>query len=109
MDGWLRLVALSYLGQFSGIIPLKPALARAHLYQLYREIDKRSANRSKTDQEPTEPQDTDPPRKGKPSAAQALTQGLDKHRERLLLGSLTNSHKFKVDGMIKKVGSPFLR
>jgi hypothetical protein len=36
--------------------------------------------------------------------SQALTQGLDKHRERLLLGSLTNSHKFKVDGMIKKVG-----
>jgi len=43
--------------------------------------------------------------------SQALTQGLDKHRERLLLGSLTNSHKFKVDGMIKKVGhiSPSLQ
>lgn len=78
-------------------------ITRANTHQLYREIDKRSVNRSKTDQESTEPQDTDPPRKGKPSAAQALTQGLDKHRERLLLGSLTNSHKFKVDGMIKKV------
>lgn len=29
--------------------------------------------------------------------------GLDKHRERTLLGSLTNSYKFKTDGMMKKV------
>ena len=28
---------------------------------------------------------------------------LDKHRERTLLGSLTNSYKFKADGMMKKV------
>ena len=29
--------------------------------------------------------------------------GLDKHRERSLVGSLTNSYKFKPDGMMKKV------
>ena len=29
--------------------------------------------------------------------------GLDKHRERTLVGSLTNSYKFKPDGMMKKV------
>ena len=31
--------------------------------------------------------------------------GLDKHRERSLVGSLTNSYKFKPDGMMKKVRS----
>ena len=29
--------------------------------------------------------------------------GIDKHRERTLLGSLTNSYKFKPDGLMKKV------
>lgn len=29
--------------------------------------------------------------------------GIDKHRERTLVGSLTNSYKFKPDGMMKKV------
>ena len=71
--------------------------------QLYRETDKRSGNRSKTDQDPADQESTSSGKKGKPNASQALTHGLDKHRERLLLGSLTNSHKFKVDGMIKKV------
>lgn len=41
--------------------------------------------------------------KGKFNPFQALSQGIDKTRERLLLGSLTNSHKYKVDGMVKKV------
>lgn len=36
--------------------------------------------------------------KGDPSAT-----GLDKQRERSLMGSLTNSYKFKPDGMMKKV------
>lgn len=29
--------------------------------------------------------------------------GVDKHRERTLMGSLTNSYKFKPDGLMKKV------
>jgi len=41
--------------------------------------------------------------KGKFNPFQALSQGIDKTRERLLLGSLTNSRKYKVDGMVKKV------
>ncbi|KIM29744.1 hypothetical protein M408DRAFT_67481 [Serendipita vermifera MAFF 305830] len=73
-------------------------------FLLYRETDKRSGNRAKTDQDSAE-QDSSQTKKGKPNASQALTHGLDKHRERLLLGSLTNSHKFKVDGMIKKTFS----
>ncbi|PVG01246.1 hypothetical protein CPB86DRAFT_671689, partial [Serendipita vermifera] len=73
-------------------------------FLLYRETEKRSGNRPKAEQEPLE-QDSSGSKKGKPNAAQALSQGLDKHRERLLLGSLTNSHKFKVDGMIKKTFS----
>jgi hypothetical protein len=75
---------------------------RLTVLQLYRETDKRSGNRSKSDQDSTE-QESSQAKKGKPNVSQALTHGLDKHRERLLLGSLTNSHKFKVDGMIKKV------
>ncbi len=31
--------------------------------------------------------------------------GIDKHRERSLVGSLTNSYKFKPEGMMKKVRS----
>lgn len=31
------------------------------------------------------------------------SMGIDKHRERTLLGSLTNSYKFKPDGLMKKV------
>ena len=34
---------------------------------------------------------------------EASTLGLDKNRERILVGSLTNSYKFKPDGMMKKV------
>jgi hypothetical protein len=30
--------------------------------------------------------------------------GIDRHRERTLMGSLTNSYKFKPEGLMKKVG-----
>ncbi|KAG8780018.1 hypothetical protein FRC15_009797 [Serendipita sp. 397] len=73
-------------------------------FLLYREMEKRGGGRSKADQEATD-QEGGTPKAGKANASQGLTQGLDKHRERLLLGSLTNSHKFKVDGMIKKTFS----
>ena len=33
--------------------------------------------------------------------------GIDRQRERLLVGSLTNSYKFKPDGLMKKVGANF--
>jgi hypothetical protein len=103
MDGWLRMVSFPHSRQFFGLFFSAPL---AHLSssssKLYRETEKRSGNRPKAEQEPLE-QDSSGSKKGKPNAAQALSQGLDKHRERLLLGSLTNSHKFKVDGMIKKV------
>jgi hypothetical protein len=96
------------LGNF--LVWLVPAFLALRLtsLQLYRETDKRSGNRSKSDQDSTE-QESSHAKKGKPNASQALTHGLDKHRERLLLGSLTNSHKFKVDGMIKKVWQLFCR
>ena len=34
--------------------------------------------------------------------------GIDKHRERSLVGSLTNSYKFKPEGMMKKVSLEYL-
>ncbi|CAG7850880.1 SubName: Full=Related to S.pombe pac2 protein {ECO:0000313/EMBL:CCA68276.1} [Serendipita indica DSM 11827] len=72
-------------------------------FLLYRETEKRGNNRSKAEQDAGDSEGV--PKQAKVNTAQALTQGLDKHRERLLLGSLTNSHKFKVDGMIKKTFS----
>lgn len=73
-------------------------------FLLYRETDKRGAgHRSiKADQELN----------GESSDAQSLSRprtdmaslAVDKHRERSLVGSLTNSYKFKPDGLMKKVG-----
>lgn len=86
-------------------------------FLLYRETDKRGADhRGKSDREPHneggsssllvnengQPESKDQQSLSRPKG-ELNTLGLDKHRERSLVGSLTNSYKFKPDGMMKKV------
>jgi hypothetical protein len=71
-------------------------------FLLYRETDKRGAgHRSiKADQELNSEDTLSLSRPRSDSASLAV----DKHRERSLVGSLTNSYKFKPEGLVKKVG-----
>lgn len=86
-------------------------------FLLYRETDKRGAgHRGKPEREPQGdggsssllvnenglPDSKDQQSLSRPKG-ELNTLGLDKHRERSLVGSLTNSYKFKPDGMMKKV------
>lgn len=83
-------------------------------FLLYRETDKRGAGHRgvRSDPHPIDSNDnsqysTD----GTRTEGQSLSRpkgessqlGLDKQRERILVGSLTNSYKFKPDGLMKKV------
>ncbi|KDR73045.1 hypothetical protein GALMADRAFT_746376 [Galerina marginata CBS 339.88] len=78
-------------------------------FLLYRETDKRGAGHrsARADPEPNETAD------GTRTDAQSLSRprtdgvglGVDKQRERNLVGSLTNSYKFKPDGLMKKTFS----
>ncbi|KAJ3530110.1 hypothetical protein NMY22_g8707 [Coprinellus aureogranulatus] len=73
-------------------------------FLLYRETDKRGHRSTRADPEES-PEATkmdgtlSRPRNDHASIA------IDKHRERTLLGSLTNSYKFKPDGLMKKTFS----
>ena len=74
--------------------------------QLYRETDKRGS--ASTVPQPTRPASSllvpeGPAALSSGGYSAAGTSGMDRARERILLGSLTNSHKFKEDGMMKKV------
>ena len=104
------------LGNFLVYHPLHPTEPFAYnslfRLQIYRETNKRPTPRGKQQRAPSPPTQEEMPEqtsedseelKGKFNPFQALSQGIDKTRERLLLGSLTNSHKYKVDGMVKKV------
>jgi hypothetical protein len=82
-------------------------------FLLYRETDKRGAGHrgSRSDPSPTDlGEQTQYSEDGK-AESQALSRpkgeggqgGIDRHRERTLVGSLTNSYKFKPDGLMKKV------
>lgn len=127
MDGWVLLESQPYSGQFFGtlsslILDFKSDLI---VIKLYRETDKRGTNRgqkkpeiavraesvvstSPIDQELDNPFDPNHP---KASAFHILSRpkneptsnGMDRNRERTLVGSLTNSYKFKPNGMMKKV------
>lgn len=82
-------------------------------FLLYRETDKRGAGHRGVRSDPP-PSDINEQShynvEGVKLEGQTLsrpkTDGLtvDKHRERSLMGSLTNSYKFKPDGLMKKVG-----
>ena len=74
-------------------------------FLLYRETDKRGAGHKgiRADQEGSEEGSSENVALSRPKDATSLT--LDKHRERTLLGSLTNSYKFKPEGLMKKVCS----
>lgn len=119
-DSWLVQVALShsreFLGEFSHFI--RPLLLSDSLgRQLYRETDKKgtSANANaqavaSNDPSPllvNDPANTSPPpRKDSTTSLSRPKDGraqADRNRERALVGSLTNSYKFKPDGMMKKV------
>ncbi|RXW12507.1 hypothetical protein EST38_g13345 [Candolleomyces aberdarensis] len=72
-------------------------------FLLYRETDKRGNRNARA-----EPDDSDALRPdgtlSRPKT-EVTGVGIDKHRERTLLGSLTNSYKFKPDGLMKKTFS----
>ena len=73
-------------------------------FLLYRETDKRGNRSARPDPE-------DSPDILKPDGTLSrpkndhTSMGIDKQRERTLLGSLTNSYKFKPDGLMKKVST----
>jgi hypothetical protein len=87
-------------------------------FLLYRETDKRGAGHRGVRSDPP-PSDINEQSQynvdGVKLEGQTLSRpksdggqmGVDKHRERTLVGSLTNSYKFKPDGLMKKV-QPFL-
>ena len=78
-------------------------------FLLYRETDKRGAGHRGARLEPDmndQSVHNDAKAEGqslsRPKTDNA-TIGVDKHKERTLVGSLTNSYKFKPDGLMKKV------
>lgn len=91
--------------------------------QLYRETDKRgpTTGSSSNSSEPSsllvterDQYSTDPPANrsepqslSRPKGEASSTNGMDRNRERILLGSLTNNYKFKPDGMMKKASTAF--
>ncbi|XP_006456472.1 hypothetical protein AGABI2DRAFT_181086 [Agaricus bisporus var. bisporus H97] len=75
-------------------------------FLLYRETDKKGSNqRNGKEVEPVEFDSS----KADGTLSRPKTDpghpGVDKHRERTLVGSLTNSYKFKPDGLMKKTFS----
>ncbi|KAI0942268.1 hypothetical protein AcW1_002944 [Taiwanofungus camphoratus] len=86
-------------------------------FLLYRETEKRGAGHRSARAEQSAPSDTnEQPQytaEGVKTEGQTLSRpkseanrlGIDRHRERSLVGSLTNSYKFKPGGMMKKTFS----
>ena len=81
-------------------------------FLLYRETDKRGAGHRGVRSDPAEMNEHSQYNvDGVRLEGQTLSRpkgesnslGIDKHRERVLVGSLTNSYKFKSDGLMKKV------
>ncbi|KAI0660063.1 Gti1/Pac2 family-domain-containing protein [Cubamyces menziesii] len=78
-------------------------------FLLYRETEKRGAGHSRARAETTTNEEAD----GMKQEGQSLSRpksessrlGIDRQRERILVGSLTNSYKFKPGGMMKKTFS----
>jgi hypothetical protein len=84
-------------------------------FLLYRETDKRGAGhrgaRSDTStSEETSQYNVDAAKQEGQTLSRPKSEGsqigIDRHRERTLMGSLTNSYKFKPDGLMKKVRLP---
>lgn len=83
-------------------------------FLLYRETEKRGAGHrsARAEREPTQeqyPADTVKIEGGQTLSrpkSEASRLGIDRQRERSLVGSLTNSYKFKPGGMMKKVRLP---
>jgi Gti1/Pac2 family transcription factor len=77
-------------------------------FLLYRETDKRGAGHRRAEPQPPEPEasvdasDADPQSLSRPKG-ETSRLGIDRQRERVLVGSLTNSYKFKPNGLMKKV------
>ena len=74
-------------------------------FLLYRETDKRGAGHRSARLDPDVIEQDDPKAESSLSRPKTdnVTIGVDKHKERTLVGSLTNSYKFKPDGLMKKV------
>jgi len=74
-------------------------------FLLYRETDKRGAGHRSARNDPDPNDGPDGTREvGSLSRPKSDSTVVDKHRERTLMGSLTNTYKFKPDGLMKKVG-----
>ena len=79
-------------------------------FLLYRETDKRGAGHRAPRQDPDMSDHNDGKVEGQSLSrpkTDSTTMGVDKHKERTLVGSLTNSYKFKPDGLMKKVSPLF--
>ena len=82
-------------------------------FLLYRETDKRGAAHRGARPDPDINDQlilTDVKAEGQSLSrpkADSATMGVDKLKERTLVGSLTNSYKFKPDGLMKKVSLRF--
>ncbi|KAJ3479370.1 hypothetical protein NLJ89_g12331 [Agrocybe chaxingu] len=79
-------------------------------FLLYRETDKRGAGHRTARNDPDSSEgfaNENPKADGSLSRPKndTLSISVDKHRERTLMGSLTNSYKFKPDGLMKKTFS----
>jgi hypothetical protein len=82
-------------------------------FLLYRETDKRGAGHrgARSDPPPADVSESQYNVDGVKLEGQTLSRpkgessqmGIDRHRERTLMGSLTNSYKFKNEGLMKKV------
>ena len=74
-------------------------------FLLYRETEKRGAGH-RSARLNTDTNDDDSKAEGQLLSFKKTDNasvGVDKHKERILVGSLTNSYKFKPDGLMKKV------
>ena len=73
-------------------------------FLLYRETEKRGAgHRSARSEQNNDEETKDGQSLSRPKSEAHRLTGVDRQRERSLVGSLTNSYKFKPGGMMKKV------
>ncbi|KAI0641662.1 Gti1/Pac2 family-domain-containing protein [Trametes meyenii] len=78
-------------------------------FLLYRETEKRGAGHSRARAEPAPNEEPETLKQEGQSLSRPKSEssrlGIDRQRERILVGSLTNSYKFKPGGMMKKTFS----
>ncbi|KAG0166924.1 hypothetical protein DFQ28_006561 [Apophysomyces sp. BC1034] len=76
-------------------------------FLIYRELDNRDGNQGRTDRRRSEDAEPERDYEDEDECTNMATTStvIDRNRERALVGSLTNSYKFKQNGLIKKTMS----